>query len=108
MIGKYIASRRKELRISQKALAEKLNVTAGAVSQWEHGRTMPDIPMYPKIADALNTTVASLFGEQQKKEPAVDLSGFDPDLVEAMRDVRPEEKAAVLALISGLKASRKE
>ena len=71
MIGQYIASRRKELRVSQKDLAEKLNVTAGAVSQWEHGRTMPDITMYPKIADALNTTVAALFGEEQK-EPAVE------------------------------------
>lgn len=69
MIGKYIASRRKELRISQKDLAEKLNVTAGAVSQWEHGRTMPDISMYPKIADALNTTVGALFGEGKKETP---------------------------------------
>ncbi len=36
-IGAFIAQRRKELNMTQKELAEKLNITDRAVSKWETG-----------------------------------------------------------------------
>ena len=41
-IGKFIAERRKVQELTQKQLAEKLNVSDKAVSKWETGRSMPD------------------------------------------------------------------
>ena len=35
--GRFIAQRRKELKMTQKELAEKLGVTNKAVSKWETG-----------------------------------------------------------------------
>ena len=35
--GRYIASRRKALRMTQRELAERLGVTNKAVSKWETG-----------------------------------------------------------------------
>ena len=36
-IGKFIAKRRKEKKLTQAQLAEKLNITDRAVSKWETG-----------------------------------------------------------------------
>lgn len=106
----------KELRmqkgLTQQQLADAVNIDRALLARYENGSRTPPIKKLDILADFFGVTVDYLLGREDeepiKKEPAVDLSGFDPDLVEAMRDVRPEEKAAVLALISGLKASRKE
>ena len=39
-IGAFIARRRKELRMTQKELAQKLGVTDRAVSKWENGGSL--------------------------------------------------------------------
>ena len=41
-IGKFIAKCRKEKKLTQAQLAEKLNITDRAVSKWETGKSMPD------------------------------------------------------------------
>lgn len=100
---------RKQKGMTMKELGKAVGVTEAAISHYETGKREPDGEILISIASTLGVSIDYLMGrEDTKKEPAVDLSGFDPDIVEAMRDVRPEEKAAVLALISGLKASRKE
>lgn len=107
-----IKKAREDMGLSQDEFSELCGLSRSSIARYELGRSVPNRIALTKLASVLNTTVSVLLGEDSdaepiKKEPAVDLSGFDPDLVEAMRDVRPEEKAAVLALISGLKASRK-
>ena len=42
-IGKFIAECRKKQNLTQKELAEKLNITDRAVSKWERGINLPDI-----------------------------------------------------------------
>ena len=49
-IGKNIKSNRTKLGITQEELAEKINVTRQAVSNWENGKTEPDIETLTKIA----------------------------------------------------------
>lgn len=41
-IGTFIAKCRKEKKLTQAQLAEKLNITDRAVSKWETGKSMPD------------------------------------------------------------------
>ena len=61
-----ILNRIKELRkkhnLSQYKLAEMLNVHQTAISQWETGRTNPDIATAKKIADIFKTTTDYIFG----------------------------------------------
>lgn len=52
-IGKKIAQRRKEIRMTQEMLAEKLGLSAQAVSRWENGWNLPDIENIGLIAEAL-------------------------------------------------------
>jgi len=61
MIGKQIASLRKERGIRQEELADFVGVTTQAVSKWENGGA-PDIEIIPKIADFFEISVDYLFG----------------------------------------------
>ncbi|MBQ8623906.1 MAG: helix-turn-helix transcriptional regulator [Oscillospiraceae bacterium] len=61
MIGKQIASMRKEKGIKQEELAKFVGVSAQAVSKWENGG-VPDTELLPKIADFFSVSVDSLFG----------------------------------------------
>lgn len=61
MIGKQIASMRKEKGIKQEELANYVGVSVQAVSKWENGG-VPDIELLPKIADLFSVSVDSLFG----------------------------------------------
>lgn len=68
-IGKYIAKKRKERKITQKEFAEKLGVTDKTVSRWENGHYMPDITLLQDIATILDVTISELLnGEDGKKE----------------------------------------
>ncbi len=40
-IGKFIATCRKEQKLTQEQLAEKLGITYKAVSKWERGLSFP-------------------------------------------------------------------
>ena len=44
-IGKYIASKRKSLGMTQKQLAEKLGMSDKSVSKWERGVCLPDVSL---------------------------------------------------------------
>lgn len=61
MIGKQIASMRKEKGVTQEELANYIGVSAQAVSKWENGG-VPDTELLPKIADFFSASVDSLFG----------------------------------------------
>lgn len=54
-IGKNIRDLRQQKAMTQDTLAEKLFVTRQTVSNYETGRTRPDVEMVMKIADVLGT-----------------------------------------------------
>lgn len=47
--------------LSQKELADILNITQGAVSQWELGLSRPTSKILPELAKALGCTIDELF-----------------------------------------------
>ena len=68
-IGSLIAELRREKRMTQQNLAEKLNVTNRAVSKWERGEGCPEITTLPKLASLLGVTVDELLnGEKLTRE----------------------------------------
>ena len=67
--SKIIAEKRKEKNLTQKMLAEQLGVSPQAVSKWENGLGMPDVALFPLLANALELSLDELFGvEKQPKE----------------------------------------
>ena len=56
-IGTLIARCRKEKKLTQAQLAEKLNITDRAVSKWETGKSMPDSSIMLALCEILGITV---------------------------------------------------
>lgn len=59
-IGKAISSQRKQKGLTQRHLADMLNVSYQAVSRWELGLSLPSLDMIYDISRILETTVDSL------------------------------------------------
>lgn len=60
-IGQFIASCRKKKGMTQKELAEKLNVTDKSVSKWERGINLPDVSLYMPLCQELDISINELF-----------------------------------------------
>lgn len=70
--GALIKTRRKELNLTQKNLAERLHITDRAVSKWERGLCAPDIALLEPLAEILDVSVMELLeGERQQHEAEV-------------------------------------
>lgn len=65
-VAHFICSLRKEKGMTQKELAEQLNITDKAVSKWERGRSYPDVTLIMKLAEILGVTATELLkGEKE-------------------------------------------
>ena len=67
-MGEIIAEHRKALGMTQKDLADKMNVTDKAVSKWERNLAIPDVASIPTLADILELSVEELMGSCETKE----------------------------------------
>lgn len=59
-IGKKITELRKAHNMTQMELADKLDISFQAVSNWERGNTMPDISKLPELAEIFQISVDEL------------------------------------------------
>ena len=70
--GKFIKELRKEKNLTQKQLADKINITDKAVSKWERGLSFPDITMLNILSKELNVSVEELLNGEKFKEEVID------------------------------------
>ena len=74
-VGKYIASKRKALGLTQAQLAEKLGMSSKSVSKWERGVCLPDVSVYLELCQILGITLNEFIaGEDLKQEEMVQKS----------------------------------
>ncbi len=64
-IGKKLCDLRKQSGFTQDYVAEKLGVSAQAVSKWENDIACPDIMTLPKIAELYGITIDELFKNEE-------------------------------------------
>ena len=68
-IGRFIAKLRKEKNMTQKELAESLEITDRAISKWENGRGMPDLSLLTPLCEILGVSINELLsGERLDKK----------------------------------------
>ena len=81
----HVSNLLKEARIrknlTQSSLADKLNVTYQAVSNWERGTSLPDIANLSKLCEVLDLDLYRLVGASQGPDLAEDLLS-NPDTVQ--------------------------
>lgn len=66
-VGKMIAKVRKDRGYSQQQLADKLNLSKQAVSNYETGKREPDYVTLEAIADALNVPMTMLISPEDQE-----------------------------------------
>lgn len=76
-IGEKIKVARKQLGLSQEALAERVGVSVQAVSKWECEQSCPDIAYLSQIADYLKVSLDFLLRDEMEnmEESTSDLVG---------------------------------
>lgn len=93
-LGERIRNRRESLNIQINNLAVAIGVTPSLISQIERAKAFPSIITLKKIADALQTTVGNLVGENEtySRNPVVKFTD--------KRIVQTNEQGAKLYLLS--------
>ena len=67
--GGRVRKRRKKKHLTQKQLAEMLNLTQSMICEYETGKSVPSLKNLPRLAVALNTSIDYLFGVTDFPQP---------------------------------------
>ena len=70
-IGSIIKTKRQAKDLTQEQLAEYLNISVSAVSQWESGKTTPDFSMLIPLAEFFDITLDELLGRMPGEKEKV-------------------------------------
>lgn len=65
-LGKKLIELRKNKKLSQEQLAEKINVTRQTISNWENGKFYPDIDALVRISKYFNISLDDLLNYDDK------------------------------------------
>lgn len=90
-LGERIKYYRKRLGLTQEQLAERMGVSAQAVSKWENGLSCPDISILPNLADVFGISMDELLG-RAPSAPVHDAEPIEP---------QPESGKSVLFHLPG-------
>ncbi len=69
--GSFICELRKEKNLTQKELAEKLNVSDKAISRWETGKGFPDVNSLVSLSEFFEISVNELLAGKRIKEECI-------------------------------------
>ena len=65
-IGRKISEFRKVSNMTQMELADRLNISFQAVSNWERGNSMPDISKLPELAELFGISIDELLAKKSE------------------------------------------
>ena len=87
-LGNRIMEYRKKCGMTQEQLAERMEVSAQAVSKWENDISCPDISALPRLADVFHITVDELLVGEKKQEVRLSAPEEKKDINKMMLRVR--------------------
>lgn len=93
--GKFIAKLRKDKKLTQEQLAEKMGVSINAVSKWERGLSFPDVSLLKELCNELGISVEELInGEEDKSEEAKERA-----IINVVKSKNKEKKKSKIIII---------
>lgn len=102
-VGKKIAELRKSHNMTQFELADELNISYQAVSNWERGNSMPDISKLPQLAELFNTSIDDILCKNNTAVSAIaDGNDFkiyehsETDINEVATIIKPQQIKEVI------------
>lgn len=106
-VGQRIVARRKEMNLSQYALAKKAGISQSGLSTIEAEKNGATTATLQAIAQALGCSVTYLV-DGIENQPTVKDDELDEALVSFLSGLSPEEVQRVRDFVAGLKAARTE
>ena len=70
-IGQFIANCRKDKKLTQEQLAEKLNISKNAVSKWERGICLMDMSLLKPLSEILDVSVNDILSGEKIPEEKI-------------------------------------
>ena len=105
--GNQMKKRREELGLSRAEMAERLNVSASAISNYENGLSFPKEDVILRLFDALKTDSNTLFQDSFRYADWM-LTRSEKQMLEQYRGLSPSGKEAVRSVVDTLCAYRDE
>ena len=94
-IGKFIAECRKNKKLTQAQLAEKLNITDRAISKWETGKGMPDSSIMIDLCNELGITVNELLSGE-----VLEMDNYNKKAEENLLEMKKQKEEADKRLLT--------
>lgn len=95
--GDFISELRKEKKLTQKELAEKINVSDKAVSRWETGKGYPDVTSLVSLSEYFDVSVNELLsGKRLTVEDIKDTA--DENLISVFEQVQKNKKKQIVQI----------
>jgi len=99
-IGTFIAEMRKSKNMTQKDLAEKLNVSITAVSKWERGICLMDMSLLKPLSQILNISITEIInGEKDNND--IDYA-IESTLIYSNKKIKKEQRKKYIILLISL------
>lgn len=100
-IGKYIAGKRKALGMTQKQLAEKLDMSDKSVSKWERGICLPDVSVYMELCEILGISINEFLAGEDIDAENVEKKSED-NIIQVTKDSKKKQKnlKSILAVVT--------
>lgn len=106
--GKFIQKMRKEQQLTQRQIADKLNISDKTVSKWETGNGLPEVELMLPLCSLLHINVNELLSgerldEQKYQEKAeVNIMDLLKEKAEAKRKIVILIVQCIMTLLSGI------
>ncbi|MDN5464181.1 MAG: helix-turn-helix domain-containing protein, partial [Lactococcus lactis] len=84
MLPERLKTLRSEIKLTQKEVADKLNISQQSYAKWEKGITLPANKNLQKISEIFNTTTDYLLGNTDNKNS----TKFEDDLEESLNTAK--------------------
>lgn len=106
-IGRFIAGIRKEKKLTQKDISEKLGISEKTISKWECGNGLPEVAYMEPLCNILGITINELLVGEYLHIPEL-LYKLDMSRLELMKQLEMEELKFRLYRLYGLEIESME
>lgn len=98
-IGKYISEKRKQKKITQEELAERLGVSDRAISNWENGKNMPDLSLFKPLCSELGITINDLMSGEDVEDNKY-IESLENNIIDIVNVSNKSKKKKLIKIIS--------
>ena len=100
-VGNYILKKRKELGLTQKELAELVEVTDKSVSKWERGNGLPDVSRLKPLCDALKISMNELVAGEDINESSL-TQKVEENIMSLIKENEIQKRNGKMIYITGI------